>query len=158
MMDVVNKATRSRMMAGIRGKDTMPELALRRALHRRGLRYRLHARDLPGRPDMVLPRFRAVLLVHGCFWHRHDRCSFATIPASNVPFWKKKFRENMDRDSRNVEALLQAGWRVGIIWECAIRGMNIGKIARQVHTWLLSTKRMMEVPLLESPSTSSQRF
>lgn len=147
--DIVDKATRSRMMSGIRGKDTKPERELRRALHRRGLRYRLHARDLPGRPDIVLPRFRAVLLVHGCFWHRHERCSFATTPSSNVAFWMSKFSGTMDRDKRNVRSLLERGWRVGVVWECAIRSSDGAEVvATGIQAWLRSSKAYTEVPPL----------
>src|SRR5579871_5600539 len=121
MADVVDKITRSRMMAGIRGKDTKPELSLRRALHRIGLRYRLHVSRLPGRPDIVLPRYRVAIQVHGCFWHRHPGCVFTTNPSSNIRFWKTKFRESVERDKRSLAALRDLGWRVIIVWECTLR-------------------------------------
>ena len=111
---------RSRIMAAVRSRDTGPEMVLRRALHARGLRYRLHVRDLPGRPDVCFPKWGAVLLVHGCFWHRHEACHKATMPRSNLPFWSEKFRRNVDRDRRSVDALVAEGWRVGIAWECWI--------------------------------------
>ena len=121
MIDVVDKITRSRMMAGIRGKDTKPELELRRALHSLGLRYRLHVSGLPGRPDIVLPKHHAAIEVHGCFWHMH-RCKYGKpAPATNVSFWAEKRRGNAARDKRNRTALRAAGWRVFEVWECHTR-------------------------------------
>src|SRR5687768_16771374 len=101
-MDVVDRATRSRMMAAISGRNTVPELSVRRALHAAGLRFRLHRRDLPGSPDLVLARFKAVVFVHGCFWHRHRGCRFATTPRSNASFWSQKFEANVERDRRQT--------------------------------------------------------
>jgi DNA mismatch endonuclease (patch repair protein) len=118
MADIVSKAVRSRMMSGIRGKDTKPEVQVRRFLHSRGLRFRLHDRTLPGRPDIVLPRWRTVVLVHGCFWHQHKGCRFAYMPASNASFWREKLGGNVKRDRRNVLALRALGWRVLHFWEC----------------------------------------
>jgi DNA mismatch endonuclease (patch repair protein) len=120
-MDVVDSATRSRMMSGIRSKDTKPEMTVRRYLHARGFRYRLHARDLPGSPDLVLPKYRVAILVHGCFWHRHPGCRFATTPASNIERWNAKFQTNIDRDARKLASLQEAGWRVIVVWECELR-------------------------------------
>lgn len=120
-MDVVDSATRSRMMAGIRSKDTKPEMAVRRYLHARGFRYRLHVRDLPGSPDLVLPKYRAAILVHGCFWHRHSGCRFATTPTSNVERWDAKFQANIGRDAKKLASLEEAGWRVIVVWECELR-------------------------------------
>ena len=121
MADVVDRATRSRMMSGIRGKNTKPELLIRKALHAEGLRFRLHRKDLPGRPDIVLPRYRAVVFVHGCFWHRHD-CKLFRLPSSNTAFWDAKLQQNQLVDESTVAKLLAEGWRVAIVWECAIRG------------------------------------
>jgi DNA mismatch endonuclease (patch repair protein) len=118
MADIVDRATRSRMMSGIRGKDTKPELLVRRYLHRAGLRYRLHAKSLPGRPDLVLTKYMTVVQVHGCFWHRHRGCRYAYTPSSNLPFWRAKFEENTSRDKRNTRKLHGLGWRVLTIWEC----------------------------------------
>lgn len=120
MTDVVDKETRSRMMSGIRVRDTKPELVVRSYLHRRGLRFRLTPRALPGKPDIVFPKFRTVVFVHGCFWHRHPGCRFATTPASNEAFWKRKFEENLRRDERMTEELHKLGWRVLVIWECEL--------------------------------------
>jgi DNA mismatch endonuclease (patch repair protein) len=119
-MDVVDAATRSRMMSGIRGRNTTPELVVRSALHRAGLRYRLHRRDLPGSPDIVLPRFRTVVFVHGCFWHRHASCRYCTMPKTNANFWKQKFENNVVRDARQKRALRLDGWRVLTVWECDV--------------------------------------
>ncbi|TAM10813.1 MAG: DNA mismatch endonuclease Vsr [Nevskiaceae bacterium] len=120
MTDVVDRATRSRMMAGIRGRDTKPELAVRRYLHARGLRYRIAPRDLPGRPDIVLPRWHAVIFVHGCFWHRHPGCQYATTPATRPEFWRAKFAANTRRDEQVRRELISGGWRVLVVWECEI--------------------------------------
>jgi DNA mismatch endonuclease, patch repair protein len=118
MTDIVDRVTRSRMMSGIRGKDTRPELAVRRYLHREGLRFRLHDPKLAGKPDIVLPRYRVVVDVRGCFWHCHDGCRNATRPKSNSAFWTDKLRANVERDARNVAALEALGWRVFVVWEC----------------------------------------
>jgi DNA mismatch endonuclease (patch repair protein) len=105
-------------MSRIRGRDTGPERQVRAALHRAGYRFRLHRKSLPGRPDIVLPKYRTVVFVHGCFWHRHSRCRFAYTPKSRVPFWNAKFAANVERDRRNVRELKRLGWRVVTVWEC----------------------------------------
>jgi DNA mismatch endonuclease (patch repair protein) len=118
MADIVNKQTRSRMMSGIRGKNTQPELRVRSYLHRAGLRFSLHGRKLPGRPDLVLAKHESVVFVHGCFWHQHASCRYAYKPASNSRFWNDKFVENTARDQRVRKQLRSEGWRVFVIWEC----------------------------------------
>jgi DNA mismatch endonuclease (patch repair protein) len=118
--DTISKAQRSALMARIRGKDTKPEVFVRSALHRAGFRFRLYARGLPGRPDIVLPRHGVVIFVHGCFWHRHG-CALASEPATRRRFWQAKFEANMARDRRNARALRKLGWRVLTVWECALR-------------------------------------
>ena len=123
-MDVVSSVKRSEMMSGIRGRNTRPELQVRAYLHARGLRFRLHRKDLPGRPDVVLPKYRVAVFVHGCFWHRHPGCKFTTEPATREDFWRQKFAANVSRDLRNQEALLQAGWRVLVIWECGLKSKS----------------------------------
>lgn len=145
MTDVVDKPTRSRMMSRIRGKDTKPELAMRRALHRLGFRFRLHAR-LPGRPDIILSKHGAVVLVHGCFWHRHKRCAFATMPASNVKFWKNKFKETVARDRRNIRRLLKVGWRVAVVWECHVKGDDGHLASESLARWLMTENPTLELP------------
>jgi DNA mismatch endonuclease (patch repair protein) len=133
MVDVVDKATRSRMMAGIRGRDTTPEMTVRRYLHAQGLRYRLHAKSLPGRPDLVFPRHRAVVFVNGCFWHRHPGCRYATLPRSNTAVWDAKFSDNMRRDALAVARLAAAGWRVFTVWECEIGEPALAALAARIR-------------------------
>lgn len=125
MVDVVDSATRSRMMAGIRGKNTKPELLVRSYLHRRGLRFRLHVKTLPGKPDIALPKYRAVVFVHGCFWHRHPGCKFAYLPSNRPDFWIKKLSLNAARDKENANALMKSGWRVFTVWECELRKWTV---------------------------------
>lgn len=121
MTDVVDAKTRSRMMAGIRGKDTRPELMVRSFLHRHGFRFRLHVPDLAGRPDVVLPRYRAIVNVHGCFWHAHSGCRYAAKPSTRAEFWERKLNTNRARDQRNRTRLEAEGWRVFTVWECGLR-------------------------------------
>lgn len=120
MVDFLSPAKRSERMSRIRSSNTSPELALRRALHALGFRFRLHRKDLPGKPDIVLPRYRTVVFVHGCFWHRHAGCKIATTPQSNTGFWVEKFDRNVARDSRSRELLETQGWKVIIAWECQL--------------------------------------
>lgn len=122
-MDIVTQEQRSRMMSGIRSKDTKPERIVRSTLHRMGYRFRLHRRDLPGRPDMVLPRHQTVLFVHGCFWHRHPGCKFAYSPKTRTAFWENKFAQNVKRDRAAIRKLRRSGWRVIVIWECKTRDL-----------------------------------
>ena len=121
MTDIVDRQRRSEMMAGIRRRDTAPEMAVRRIAHRMGLRFRLQRKDLPGRPDLVLPKHRLAVFVHGCFWHRHEGCRYASTPKSRVAFWTEKFESNVARDARQEAALRVLGWRVLIIWQCETR-------------------------------------
>ena len=132
MPDVVDQATRSRMMSGIRGKNTQPELRVRRFLHARGFRFRLHGTGLPGRPDLVLPRYRTAVFVHGCFWHQHPGCRFAARPGTNSDFWQRKFKENRERDERQERQLRELGWRVCTVWECE-GDEELQKLARNLR-------------------------
>lgn len=126
MADIVPPDVRSRMMSGILGKNTKPEWAVRRALHAHGFRYRLHVRDLPGHPDIVLRRHRAVVFIHGCFWHGHD-CSFFRWPKTRPEFWQAKIERNRANDAKHKAELQSAGWRVAVVWECALRRrMDVG--------------------------------
>ena len=118
MTDIVDSKRRSENMSRIKGRDTAPELAVRRTAHSLGLRFRLHRKDLPGRPDLVFPKHQLAVFVHGCFWHRHDGCRYAYTPKSRVAFWTNKFAGNIARDQRNEEALRNLGWQVLVIWEC----------------------------------------
>lgn len=121
MADVVDAVTRSRMMSGIRGKDTKPELLVRRGLHAKGLRYVLGGRGLPGRPDLVFPAKRTVIFVHGCFWHRHAGCKYSYVPKSRHDFWAEKFETNVQRDRVQSLQLRNLGWQVLTVWECELR-------------------------------------
>jgi len=136
MIDVVDRATRSRMMANIRGRDTKPEMLVRRMLHGAGFRFRLHHRLMPGRPDIVLPKHRAAIFVHGCFWHRHEGCRFCTTPATRPDFWRDKFAANVERDARNIASLLASGWRVATIWECALKDKGSAEWAKALVEWI----------------------
>lgn len=145
-MDIVDKATRSRMMSGIRGTNTAPELALRRALHRLGVRFRLHNKLLPGKPDIVSRRYQALIYVHGCFWHRHLGCRFASTPKSREEFWRTKFEVNVKRDLKVHDAALQLGWRVATVWECSLRKSDqVELCASAVVEWLKSGCQTLEL-------------
>lgn len=147
MTDVHDKATRSRNMAAIKGKDTKPEVWLRKNLFREGFRFRLHRKDLPGKPDIVFPRYNAVIFLHGCFWHGHD-CHLFRLPASRTEFWRDKIESNRQRDSKNVKLLSEAGWRVLEIWECSIKGKerkDPGTLLQFVMEWLRSESPQEEV-------------
>ena len=147
MADVVSKAVRSRMMGGIRGKNTNPEIIVRRWLHANGYRFRLHARDLAGSPDIVLPKWGALVFVHGCFWHRHDGCRYATTPASRRDFWEAKLEANKVRDQRNGYLLVEQGWRVAAVWECSLKGNRMEQTMIELSNWLRSSSASFETPL-----------
>ena len=152
MADVVTPEVRSRMMSGIRGKDTKPEMLLRRSLHALGLRYRLHVADLPGKPDLVFPRFKAILFVNGCFWHRHAGCRYATTPATRREFWESKFAANVSRDEANRNRLLDSGWRVLVIWECALKGSSTHEVADASAQFIRSdSPKRLELPTRDPP-------
>lgn len=138
-MDRLSREHRSWNMSRIRGKDSAPELAVRSLLHRQGFRFRLHQRSLPGTPDIVLPKYRSVLFVHGCFWHRHAGCKFAYTPKSRQDFWARKFRSNQERDARSASELELAGWRVLVVWECEVRDTK--RLAERLHQFLLAGGR-----------------
>ncbi len=146
MIDIVDLKTRSLMMSGIKSKNTNPELTLRHALHSRGLRYRLHSNRVPGHPDLIFPKFRAVIFVHGCFWHHHTGCPYARTPATNTRFWRDKFRKNVARDILVQRALLQQGWRLGIIWECALRSKSkLPLVIDTAEQWIYSDIDRLEI-------------
>lgn len=121
MADFVTPEKRSKIMRGVKQKDTKPELLVRRALHARGYRFRLHRKDLPGKPDIVLPRHGLAIFVHGCFWHQHEACKDGRLPASNEDYWLPKLARNVERDKEKALALQEAGWRVLAVWECEAR-------------------------------------
>lgn len=145
MVDIVDTSVRSRMMAGIKGANTRPELELRRALHAAGYRFRLHSTKLAGKPDIVLSRYRAVIFVHGCFWHRHDGCRYATAPATRTEFWENKFDANVRRDARNQSDLQAESWRVAIVWECSIKRIGGSDITRRLTEWLAREADRIEI-------------
>ncbi len=117
-MDLISRERRSWNMSRIKSKNTKPELIVRSLLHRLGYRFRIHKKDLPGNPDIVLPKYKTIILVHGCYWHRHKGCKFAYKPKTNISFWEKKFNDNVQRDQKNQQLLISLGWKVHIIWEC----------------------------------------
>lgn len=141
MADIVSPEMRSKMMAGIKGKDTKPEMILRKGLHRLGFRFRLHARNLPGKPDIVFPRYKAVIFAHGCFWHGHS-CHLFKWPSSNEEFWHTKIERNMAVDKQVIARLQKMGWRTGIVWECALKGkykINREEVIELCAQWLQTT-------------------
>jgi len=147
MADVVSADVRSRMMSGIRGKNTKPELALRHALHAVGFRYRINDRHLPGKPDIVLRKWHAAVFVHGCFWHGHD-CGLYKVPGTNPEFWLRKVETNQARDARAQTLLSEQGWRVATVWECAMRGKgkrSPAQVAAVVADWLRSERDTLEI-------------
>ena len=147
MADTVTPEVRSRMMSGIRSKDTRQEVVIRKALHTAGFRYRLHRRDLPGTPDITLPRYCAVIFVHGCFWHGHD-CPLFRLPSTNSARWATKIAGNQHRDMDAVHRLLATGWRVCTIWECAGRGAlrkTLEQIIEEVSKWLVSNVAYLDI-------------
>jgi DNA mismatch endonuclease (patch repair protein) len=140
MADIVDRATRSRMMSGIRSKDTKPELRARRYLHAKGLRFRLHAKELPGKPDLVFPLHHTVLQIHGCFFHHHPNCRFAYMPKSNRAFWRRKLLGNVERDGLTTRALRRLGWRVLVLWECQTDERHLAAIYKRIKTSTSGTK------------------
>ena len=140
--------TRSEMMSRIRSKDTVPEMLVRRGLHSLGFRFRLHRNDLPGRPDLALPRYRAIIFIHGCFWHAHTGCKNFRIPVTRPEFWTKKLMDNRRRDQTNQQKLKEAGWRVLIVWECATRLYSVSTLSDKVAKWLKGTECKDEISAL----------
>ncbi len=145
-MDRITWEKRSWNMSRIKGRNTKPEILLRKLLYARGIRYRLHKKDLPGRPDLVLSKFRAVIFVHGCFWHLHEGCRNSKIPATRKEFWKKKLERNRDRDEANRQKLLELGWRVLTVWECSLHACRHDPIPLidQIIEWLIGNSRLAE--------------
>lgn len=148
--------TRSVMMSKIGAKDTGPELIVRSGLHRRGYRFSLHSRNLPGRPDLVLRKYRAVILVHGCFWHAHEGCRYFRIPATRTEFWTAKLTRNRERDDEVLGALLEDGWRVLTVWECSVRQMAVDNLFHYITLWLQSEAKTGHISHL--PSVTERPF
>ena len=132
-MDVVDKKTRSRMMSGIRGKNTQPELIIRKALFSQGFRYKLHDKNLPGKPDLVFPKYHSLVFIHGCFWHGHN-CHLFKWPSTRPEFWKKKINTNKKVDKRNYKKLKKEGWHIMTIWECAVKGKKRKPIENIIYS------------------------
>jgi len=146
-MDTVDSATRARIMASVRGKHTKPELLVRSALHRLGYRYRLHDKKLPGHPDIVFPMYKAIILVNGCFWHGH-RCQLGTVPSTRRKFWLEKFERNRERDRRNIRLYRDMGWRVLVVWECALKGtrkLRFEEVVTRMVDWLHSDAEYRQI-------------
>ena len=146
-MDVHSPEQRSFNMSKIKGKDTLPEMILRGYLWANGFRYKLHDKELPGKPDIVLPKYQAALFVHGCFWHRHG-CKATTTPSTNQEFWLTKFGDTVTRDKEHIKALLGYGWRVAIVWECVLKGKNADPetIVKHLKDWLDSNSKFLSIP------------
>lgn len=146
MADVVSPEIRSRMMSGIRGRDTKPELAIRRSLHALGFRYRIHGRKLPGRPDLVLVKYQAVIFVNGCFWHGHD-CPLFKLPRTRTEFWAEKLGRNCGRDQVNYQKLAEGGWRTAVVWECALKGREgrVELVTAKLADWLKGDADTLEI-------------
>ena len=154
--DVLTPEQRRKCMSAVRRENTKPEMMLRSTLHRSGLRYRVHGKKLPGSPDLVFPSFNAVIFVHGCFWHSHG-CYKTTVPKTRRTFWEDKLQTNRERDVRSVRSLHEMGWRVMIVWECAVRGkipLPSSVIADSVKKWLHSSELLTELPF----STAITRY
>lgn len=148
MSDIVDRTTRSRIMRAVPRRHTHPELLVRRGLHRLGFRYRVGDRRLPGSPDVKLSRYRAVVFVNGCFWHRHESCRYATMPASNRAWWASKFAANVSRDARKIQELLDASWRVMVVWECALRaeGPPRENVINELAAWIREGDAVGTIP------------
>ena len=147
MTDTVSPEKRSDVMSRVGSKDTKPELLIRKGLHSLGFRYRLHVKDLPGKPDLVFPRYKSVLQINGCFWHGHS-CHLCRLPKSNKEYWTGKIARNIERDISNRQSLYDEGWRVLTVWECALRGrerIELNQVLALASTWLLSTKLICEI-------------
>ena len=138
MVDRVSKETRSYNMSMIRSKDTKPEILVRSYLFSRGLRFRKNDKRYPGSPDIVLPKYNTVVFVHGCFWHMHDDCKYATMPKSNVDFWKKKLYGNKERDERNQKELEEMGWKVITVWECELKKDKVEQTLENLYNQITS--------------------
>lgn len=145
--DIVDRETRSRMMSGIRGKNTKPELLVRKGLHARGYRYRLNCPNLPGKPDLALPRYHALIFVHGCFWHSHD-CHLFRMPSTRTDYWRTKLARNRERDIEVRTTLRTAGWRILVVWECALKGrhrLDPNDLLDRAGAWIRGNEPELEI-------------
>lgn len=159
MVDVVDPKTRSRMMSGIRGKNTKPEILIRKALHAGGFRFRLHRKNLPGSPDIVLPKYRAVILINGCFWHGHQ-CRLFKWPKTRPKFWRNKIEGNIRRDQQKLSELKKMGWRVCLLWECGIKGANeehLNGVVESISRWLNGEESSLFIPDCATQAINDER-
>ncbi|MDV7491101.1 DNA mismatch endonuclease Vsr [Acinetobacter baumannii] len=147
MIDIVDTSTRSRIMASIKGRDTKPEILIRKLLHKRGFRFRLHVKELPGKPDVVLKKYKAVIFINGCFWHGHKNCHLFKLPATRTDFWEEKINKNQLNDTKTIKLLLDNDWRVCVVWECSVRGAkkDLNMVINSISNWLLSDSVFTEI-------------
>ncbi|MDB0302217.1 very short patch repair endonuclease [Acinetobacter baumannii] len=147
MIDIVDTSTRSRIMASIKGRDTKPEILIRKLLHKRGFRFRLHVKELPGKPDVVLKKYKAVIFINGCFWHGHKDCHLFKLPATRTDFWEEKINKNQLNDTKTIKLLLDNDWRVCVVWECSVRGAkkDLNMVINSISNWLLSNSVFTEI-------------
>lgn len=164
MTDIKSPADRSRNMAAIKGKDTKPEMIVRKYLFSRGLRFRVQVRKLPGTPDIVLPKYKTAIFVNGCFWHGHEGCKYFRLPKSNVEFWKEKIERNIERDRESMQALLDLGWKVIRVWECELRNKaNREEILNKIYASITSSEgsgysfEETDVPMAAEPKADYSR-
>lgn len=146
MADIVDTKTRSRMMSGIKGKNTKPEMLVRKALSSQGFHYRLHRKDLPGAPDIVMPGRKIAIFAHGCFWHMHKGCRLAKMPSTRPEFWQAKLGANVERDAKAIGALAASGWRVLIVWECATKSLELqAALPEKLRAWMDGAESLGEI-------------
>jgi DNA mismatch endonuclease, patch repair protein len=149
LADRIDKATRSRIMSAVRSVGTRPEMRVRSALHRQGFRFRLHIKQLPGTPDLVLRKYKAVIFINGCFWHQHTHCKHSHIPQTRSEFWQKKFNRNVARDQKVMYQLKVMGWRAAIIWECGLTKKMQEESLKRLALWLRWGSEYIEIPVYD---------
>ena len=146
MADFMTPKQRSRAMSKVKGEETKIEQTVRSLLHRRGFRFRKNVKNIPGKPDIVLPKYKAIVFIHGCFWHHHPGCAKSKLPETRKEFWKNKIQGNIDRDKKNIEILLSLAWRVGIIWECALKKAElVSDPISELTDWIISEEDLCEI-------------
>ena len=147
MADTLNAEQRSILMSKVHGQETKIEKLVRSSLHRRGYRFRKHVTGLPGSPDIVLPKYRATIFVHGCFWHGHSGCRKSRLPTTRHAFWEEKRRANLERDARKITELINLGWRVAVVWQCVLeKSETLSTTMSTLETWIISEKSRCEIP------------
>lgn len=155
-MDKKTPAERSANMSAVKNKNTRPELFVRSIMHKSGYRYSLHRPDLPGKPDLVLPKYNTVIFVNGCFWHSHKNCKKAELPKSNVDFWRQKIQSNVERDKKNYSDLLELGWRVLVIWSCSCQKKEVHLLFSQIKEFLEGNEKFCEIGEVKNSSPVNQ--